>query len=128
MRRHHRILLRVIAASVAITIAGCFSRTVENVPAPAPVVQVTPPVVAPAPATQTTTTTVRENNVPAPAIPPAPVTSQSTTTTWDNGTVVERNSVTEPRPGVVEKQTTTTWSDSASAPSETTSVTTSTNP
>jgi hypothetical protein len=127
MRQGHRIALRVIAVAVSLAFAGCFSRTVENVPAPAPVVQVTPPIVTPAPGTQTTTTTVRDNNVPAPEIAAPPATSQ-TTTTWDNGSVVQRNTVTEPRPGVVEKQTTTSWSDSASTPSETTTVTTTTKP
>jgi len=135
MRQDHRILLPVMVAS-ALTFAGCFSRTkeIDTVPAPAPVVQVNPPVVVPAPGTQTTTTTwngaaVHSENVPAPVISPPPGTSHSTTTTWGNGAVVQRNTVSEPQPGVVQKQTTTSWNNGAAAPSdETTTTTTTTSP
>jgi len=135
MPQHNDLLLPIITLFVVLTFAGCFSSTkeVETMPAPAPVVQVTPPAVISAPGTQTTTTTwsngtvVRDNNVPPPVITPMPATSESTTT-WDNGAVVQRNTVTESRPGMVEKQTTTSWSDGAAAPSETTTTTTTTNP
>jgi len=134
MRQDHRILLPVMVAS-ALTFAGCFSRTkeIDTVPAPAPVVQVNPPVVVPAPGTQTTTTTwngaaVHNENVPVPPMPPPSATSQSTTT-WGNGSVVQRNTVSEPQPGVVQKQTTTSWNNGAAAPSdETTTITTTTSP
>jgi hypothetical protein len=118
MREGYRILLSAIAASVALMVAGCFSKTneVDTVPAPAPVVQVTPPLVTAAPAAQTTTIT------PAPG-------AQTTTTTWDHGAVLQKNTVTEPKPGVVEKQTTTTWNDSDLPPTQTTiTTTTTTNP
>ena len=133
MRQDHRILLPVMVAS-ALTFAGCFSRTkeIDTVPAPAPVVQVNPPVVVPALGTQTTTTwngaAVHNENVPAPAILPPSASSQSTTT-WGNGSVVQRNTVSEPQPGVVQKQTTTSWNNGAAAPSdETTTTTTTTSP
>ena len=118
MRQNYRILSPAIAASFALTVAGCFSKTtkeVDTVPAPPSVVQVTPPVVTTVPGTQTTTIT------PAPG-------TRSSTTTWDNDGVVEKNTVTEPLPGVVQKQTTTTWNSSEAPPSETTITTTTTNP
>jgi hypothetical protein len=112
--RDCRILSPAIGAIAALTIVGCISRTTKEVQTtPAPIVQVTPPVVTTPPATQTTTIT------------PAPGTQ--TSTTWDNGAVEQKNTVTEPQPGVVKKQTTTTWSGANSSPSETTTTTT-TNP
>jgi hypothetical protein len=86
--------LAIIPAAIATCgiVAGCFSyhRTVdetttpspvvETVPAPAPVVEVTPPVVT------------------APAVVEAPATESSTTTT-----------TTEDVPGLVERQKTTTY-------------------
>jgi hypothetical protein len=114
----HNFRLPAITAAVALTVAGCFSKTtkeVDTVPAPPPVVQVTPPVVTTVPGTHTTTIT------PAPG-------TQSSVTTWDNGAVMEKNTVTEPSPGMVQKQTTTTWNSSEAAPSQTTITTTTTNP
>src|SRR5690349_8028758 len=111
--RDYCILSAAIAAIAALTVVGCISRTTKGVQTtPAPVVQVTPPVVT-TPSTQTTTIT------------PAPGTQ--TSTTWDNGAVEQKNTVTEPQPGVVKKQTTTTWNGANSSPSETTTTTT-TNP
>src|SRR5262249_5519629 len=105
--RDYRILSPAIAAIAALTVAGCISRTTKEVQTtPPPVVQVTPPVVTTTPTTQTTTIT------------PAPGTQ--TSTTWDNGAVEQKNTVTEPEPGVVKKQTTTTWNGANSSPSETT--------
>lgn len=118
MRQNYGTLLPAIAASAALTLGGCFSKTtkeVDTVPAPPPVVQVTPSIVTTVPGTQTTTI------IPAPG-------TQTSTTTWDNGAVVQRNTVTEPQPGIVQKQTTTTWGNSNEVPSETTTTTTTTNP
>jgi|SRR5215472_10574469 len=114
MRQNCRILLPAMAASLALTVAGCFSKTIKEVEPP-PVVQVTPPVVTTVPGTQTTTIT------PAPG-------TRTSVTTWDNGAVVHKNTVTEPSPGMTQKQTITTWNSSAAAPSETTITTTTTNP
>jgi hypothetical protein len=118
MRTYYRILLPAAAASIAFLVTGCFSKTdreIDTAPPPPPVVQVTPPVVTTVPGTQTTTIT------PAPG-------TQSSTTTWQNGAVVQRNTVTEPQPGVVEKQTTTTWDNAGTSPSESITTTTTTNP
>jgi hypothetical protein len=118
MHQNYRTLFAAIAACAALTVGGCFSKTtkeVDTVPAPPAVVQVTPPVITTIPGTQTTTIT------PAPG-------TQTSTTTWDNGAVVQRNTVTEPRPGIVQKQTTTTWGNSDEVPSETTTTTTTSNP
>jgi len=118
MRRNYPALLPALVTSIVLVVAGCFSKPtkeVDTVPTPPSVVQVTPPVVTTVPGTQTTTIT------------PAPGTNISTTT-WDNGAVVQKNTVTEPLTGVVQKQTTTTWNSSEAAPPETTITTTTTNP
>jgi PBP1b-binding outer membrane lipoprotein LpoB len=117
MRENCRILIPAIAACLTLMVTGCVSKTdkeVETVPASPAVVQVNPPAVTAVPGTQVTTVT------------PAPGTTSSTTT-WDNGAVQQKNTVTEPAPGVLQKQTTTTWNGSGTAPSETTTTTT-TNP
>ncbi len=133
MRQNHGFLLAIITLFAVPTLIGCFSSTKETKEydtAPAPVVQVNPPAVAPLPGTQTTTTTwsnstaVPDNTVSSTSVAPAPTTYQNTTTTWDNGAVVQRHTITEPRPGVVQKQSTTSWNDGAAAPSETTTTTT----
>jgi ABC-type uncharacterized transport system auxiliary subunit len=105
MRQNRRFLLPVTTLFAIATLAGCYTskKEVDTVPAPAPVVQVNPPAVVASP----------------------PATSQSTTTTWDNGAVVQKNTVTQPQPGELQKQTTTTWGNGA-GPS--TTVTTTTNP
>ena len=118
MSQNHGLLLAAITATASLVVGGCFSKTtkeVDTVPAPPPVVQVNPPVVTAVPGTQTTTIT------PAPG-------TRSSTTTWDNGAVIEKNTVTEPSPGVLQKQTTTTWNGSETVPSETTTTTMTTNP
>ena len=125
MREKYNILWQTIAVCIALSVAGCFSRTtkeVDTVPTPPPVVQVTPPPVVQV--TPPVTTSVPE--MQSTTITSAPGTRTSTTT-WDNGSVVQKNTVSQPLPGTVQKQTTTTWNSSELPPSEAT-VTTTTNP
>jgi len=125
MQEKYNMLFVTIALSVALSVAGCFSKStkeVDTVPAPPPVVQVTPPPVVQV--TPPVTTSVPE--MQSTTITSAPGTRTSTTT-WDNGSVVQKNTVTQPSTGTVEKQTTTTWNSSELPPSEAT-VTTTTNP
>ena len=125
MREKSNILLLTIVVSVALSVAGCFSRTtreVNTVPTPPPVVQVTPPsVVQVTPPAATSVPDMQSTTITS-----APGTRTSTTT-WDNGSVVQKNTVTESLPGAVRKQTTTTWNSTDLPPSQTT-VTTTTNP
>jgi len=96
----------------ALLCAGCFySHTEKEVPAP---VAVTP--------SETTTTVVHEPAGPSAATPPE--TERETTTRWNDGTVVEKQTKTEPATGTVRKRTTTTWNGDAGAPDQTTTTTT----
>jgi uncharacterized lipoprotein YajG len=101
----------VIPLAVSGILSGCFSSTkeVDIVPAPAPVVQVSPPVVE-APRSV--------------AVAPAAAAQQTTTSTsWNNG-AVEQKKTTRSVDGTLQKQTTTTWNNAD--PSQTTTTTTTT--
>ena len=114
MRLNARISSMVIFMTVGGLLSGCFSKTVETVPAPAPIIQTPPPVVQVPPPV-----------VVAPADPSAPA-SQTTTTSWGNGAVVQKKTTTSAN-GAVQNQNTTTWSN-GNSPSQTTTTTTTSSP
>ena len=51
--------------------------------------------------------------------------AKTSTKVWDNGAIVQKQTLAEPQPGVVEKQT-TTWNNSNGTPSTTVTTTTTT--
>jgi len=96
---------------------GCFSREVDTVPAPSPVVETVP-----APVVQLPPSVVVAAPPPvvqaAPVVVTTPASNQTTSTTrWDNG-IVQQKQTTRLSDGTVEHRTTTNWND-GSVPSQT---------
>jgi len=114
MRSYLRYSSLIASLAVSGILNGCISssKEVDQVPAPAPIVETAPPAIV---------------QVPAPVVVATPPVANETTnsTSWGNGAIEQKRTTTDVD-GAVQNRTTTTWNN-GNEPSQTTTTTT-TNP